>query len=160
MERIFRGLERDDLETGDALEVLHVERRHIEAEIEGCGTDDKVLESDDIALGSLFAFDASCKLCDFHRYRMHDQVVKDSLGEDAPPCAVGVSSGPVDAVRQFHNADRRERNVDLAMSGPHLPEDVFDGLTTPFACDEDAGIEDQSQAVTSMPTYRGACGCG
>jgi hypothetical protein len=91
---------------------------------------------------------------------MHDQVVEGSLGEDAPPCAVGIGSGPVDAMRQLHYADGRERDIDFAMRGPRLMEDVFNGLATPFACDEDAGIKDQAQAVSPMPTYRGACGCG
>ena len=74
--RTFRQLRRNELEARDKLEVLHVERGHIEAEIESGGPDHEVFEGDDIALGSLFAFDASGQLRDFQRHRMHDQIVE------------------------------------------------------------------------------------
>ena len=141
--------ERDDFETGNEFEVPDVQRGHIEAKMQGCGSDNGVLEGDAIALGSLFAFDASGKLRDLQSHRMHDQIVEGSLGEDAPPFAVGVGLAPVDAMRQFHDADSRERDIDLAMPGPRLAEDVFDGLSMPFACNEDAGIENQTHADVS-----------
>ena len=141
--------ERDDFEAGNELEVPDVQCGHIEAKMQGCGSDNEVLEGDAIALGSLFALDASGKLRDLQSHWMHDQIVEDSLGEDAPPFAVGIGLGPVDAVRQLHDADSRECDIDLAMPDPRLAEDVFDGLSTPFACDEDAGIEDQSHADVS-----------
>ncbi len=108
----------------------------------------------------MLAFDAPGKLGDSQRQRMHDQVMEDALHEDAPPVAVGVGPGAVDAVRQLHGADRRERDIDLAMHAPHTAEDIFDAFAAPLAFDQDAGIEDQAQAVSPMPTYRGACGCG
>lgn len=91
---------------------------------------------------------------------MHDQIVEGFLGEDAPLFAVGVGSGPVDAMRQFHDANRRECDIDLAMYRPRMVEDVFDGTATPFTCDEDAGIEDQAQRISPMTTCHVACGCG
>ena len=44
--------------------------------------------------------------------------------------------------------------------GANALDNLLDGLPAEFACDEDAGVEDQSQGVSPMPTYRGACGCG
>ena len=40
------GSERDHIEAGDGLEMLHVEGRYIEAEIEGRGPDNQVFDSD------------------------------------------------------------------------------------------------------------------
>ena len=124
------------------------------------GPDDEVFEADGDALGRLLALDPPGKLGDLQRQRMHDQVVEDALGEDAPPHAVGVDSGPINPVRQFHDADGRERDVDLAQHGARLAEDFFDSLAAPFALDQDACVEDQAQGVSPMPTYCGACGCG
>ena len=96
-------------EAGDALEVLDIDRGYVEAKMQGRGSDHEVLEIDGDAHGGLFALDASGKLGDLQRHRMHDQAVEDALGEDAPPCAVGVGPGPEDAMRQFNYADSRER---------------------------------------------------
>jgi len=79
--------ERDDFETGDELEVFDVQCGHIEAEMQGCGSDNEILEGNAVALGSLFALDASGKLRDLQSHRMHDQIVEGPLGENAPPFA-------------------------------------------------------------------------
>src|SRR6202021_4321182 len=81
--------------------------------------------------------------------RMPEGAREGPLGEDAPPLPLGFGFGPVDAMRQLDDADGRERDVHLAMRSPRLTEDVFDRLATPFACDEDAGIEYQSHADVS-----------
>jgi hypothetical protein len=60
----FRPLEGDDVQTWDALKVLHVEASHIEAEMECRSSDHKVLEGDDVAHCALLALDTSGKLCD------------------------------------------------------------------------------------------------
>jgi len=121
--------------------MARVQRGHIEAEMQGGGPDHEVLEGDGDTLGRLLALDLSGKLSDLQRDGMHDEVLEGSLGEDAPPFALSFGFGPVDAVCQLDDADGRERYVNLAMQGPRLAEDVFDGLATPFACDEDAGVE-------------------
>ena len=76
----------------------HVGRDHIETEMQGCGPDNQVFHSDGNTPGRLLAFDAPGKLGDSQRQRMHDQVMEDALDEDAPPVAVGVGPGAVDAV--------------------------------------------------------------
>ena len=152
--------EHDHIEAGDGLKVTQVDRGHIEADMQGCSPNQQVLEGESVSLGRLLALDAPGKLGDLQSQRMHDQVVEDALHEDAPPDAVGVCSGSVDAVCQFHGADGRQRDIDLSMRLPRTAQDVFDALTAPFTCDQDAGIEDQAQDVSPMPTYRVACGCG
>ncbi len=140
--------------------MLDVERDDIEAEMQGCCSDQEVFEGDDVALGRLLAFDTASKLCDLQRYRMHDQIVESLLSEDATTFAVCLGSGPVDAVGKFHDAHSRERNIHLPMRRPRLVEDVFDGAATPFACDQNARIQDQAQPINPMPKCRVACGCG
>ena len=88
--RNFLTSECGDLEAGNALKVLHVDRGHVEAQMQGRSSDHEVPEVDDDALGRLLAFDTSGKLRDLQRHRMHDQIVEDALGEDAPPRTVGV----------------------------------------------------------------------
>ncbi len=55
--------------------------------MQGCGSDNEILEGNAVALGSLFALDASGKLRDLQSHRMHDQIVEGPLGENAPPFA-------------------------------------------------------------------------
>lgn len=55
--------------------------------------------------GGLFALNASGKQGDFEVHRMHDQTMEDTLGEDAPTCAVSVCFGQVDTVRQLNDED-------------------------------------------------------
>ena len=51
------GLQRDEIEAGDELEVLDVECGHTDGEMQRCRPNDQVLEGDGDALGGLFAFD-------------------------------------------------------------------------------------------------------
>ena len=84
--------------------------------------------------------------------RIHDQVMEDALHEDAPPVAVSVASGAIDAVRQLHRADGRERDIGFAVRLPHPAEDIFHAFAAPLAFNQDAGIEDQAQG--SVPCRR------
>jgi hypothetical protein len=152
--------ERDHSEAGDGLEVFHVDRGDIEAKMQGCGPDDQVFDSDGDSLGCLFSLDASGKLGDCERDRMHDHVAGQLVGEGFAAYFVGVRFGPVDAVRQLDDADGGEGAFRVAVGGANALDNLLDGLPAAFPCDEDAGVEDQSQGVSPMPTYRGACGCG
>src|ERR1700689_4374027 len=80
---------------------------------------------------------------------MHDDVLEETLGEDAPTLPVGIVPGPVNAMRQLDRTHRRERDVDLAVRSTNPAQDVLDGLSTAFARDQDAGIEDQPHADVS-----------
>lgn len=137
-----------------------IQRGNIEAQMHGSGSNDKILEGDGDSLGGLFTLDASGKLGYGQRDWMHDQIAENTFGEGASALAVVVCSGSVDTVRQFHSADCRERNIDLPMRGPCLTENIFDGLTTAVACDEDAGIENKAHGINPKPTCREVCGCG
>jgi len=44
-------------------------------------------------------------------------------------------------VREFHDADCRKRDIDFAVRGSCLVQNIFNGAAAPFACDEKAGIE-------------------
>ena len=51
--------------------------------MERSGPDQKVFEVDDDSLGRLLALDPTGKLGNFEGHRIHDQIVKDALREDA-----------------------------------------------------------------------------
>src|ERR1035437_3515652 len=143
-------LELHDFQAGDQLEVFHIDCDHVEAQMQGRASDHKIFEVDGDALGSLFALDASGKLRDLQRDRMHDHVIEDAISEDTPPRTVGVGFGSVDAVRQFNDADSRECDVDLAMRGPYPAKDVFNAFASPFAVDQDAWMKDESRRLSPM----------
>lgn len=140
--------------------MAHVEGGDIEAEIEGRGPDNEVFDSDGDPSSCLLALDAPGKLGNPKRDRVHDHVTGQLVGEGFAACPVGVRLGAVDAVRQLDNADCREGAFRVAVSGANALHNLLDGLSAPFACDEDAGVEDQAQGVSPMPTCHGACGCG
>jgi hypothetical protein len=152
-------LEPRDIEAGDSLEMARVERGDIEAGMKCCRTDHQVLDCDGDALCRLLALDASGNLGDLQCQGIYDQIVEDTLHENAPSDAVGIRFGPVDPVRQLYGTNGGERDVGLAMGGANAAENVFDTLAAPLAFDQDAGIEDQAQCVSPMPTCREASGC-
>ncbi len=120
--------------------MLDVQRGQMEAQMEGGGSNDKVLESDRDALGCLLTLNASGKLGDLDRDRMDDETLECSLCEHAPPFPIGGCSGAVDAMGQLDNSYGGYGDVYIAVGSSCLAEDLFDGLSTPFARDEDAGI--------------------
>ena len=134
------ALERDHLEAWDGLEVLHVERSDIEADIQGRSPDNQVFQSDGDSFCRLLALDASGKLRDSERDWMHDHVAGQLVGEGFAAHLVGVGSGPVNAVRKLDDADGGEGAFYVAVSGANALDDLLDGLAAPFACDQDAGV--------------------
>ena len=87
--------------------MLHIQRGHIEAQVESGGSDEKVFHGDGDSLCGLLALDAPGELGDGQRDRMHDKVVEDSLAIEAAALTVADRFGPIDAMRQFHGADGR-----------------------------------------------------
>ena len=67
----------------------HVERNHIEAEIEGRGSDDEVGEVDADALAHLLAVDAPGQPCDLQRERMDSHGLEEFFDEGFPALAFG-----------------------------------------------------------------------
>ncbi len=80
--------------------MAHIQRDYIEPEMQGRGSDDQVLEGDDIAFGGLLSLDPARKLGDFDRDRMHQQIAEDLLREDSTPVTVLIGACTIDAVRQ------------------------------------------------------------
>jgi hypothetical protein len=62
------------LELRDELEVLEVQRSYIEANMEGCGSDNQILESNGYAPRGLLTFDLPCEPSYIQRNRMHNHV--------------------------------------------------------------------------------------
>jgi len=153
------GSERHHFETGDRLEVLNVERSDIEADIEGRCPDIRSSSAMEIPLAACSPSMRPAS-CDWERDRMHDQVAGEFVGEGFAAYLVGSGPGPVDTVRQLDDADGRQGTFYVAASGADAQDDWLDGLSASLARDEDAGVENQTQRVSPMPTYRGACGCG
>ena len=153
--RTFRQLRRNDLEAGDKLEVLHVERGQVEAEMQGRGPDGKVFEGDDYALRRLLAFDAAHHAGDFQRNRMHGNVAAQPVDEGQPSLLDRIVFCPIRAVHEFRDGHDREADVDLAVCGLYLLQDLEDGVASTLGGDNDARVEDQSHAGGFK-----ACGCG
>jgi hypothetical protein len=93
------ALQRDDFEAWNELKVANIDRGHIETEMKRCSSDYKVLEADGDTLCSLFSLDTPGKLRNLQRDGMHDDIMKDFLGEYTPPFTGSFSSGPVNAMR-------------------------------------------------------------
>jgi hypothetical protein len=102
-----RGLEGDDVEVGDHLEVAHVKRDHIEAEMEGCGSDDEIWKVNADPLAHLLAVDTPGQLRDSQRERMHSHRLEEFFDEGFRAFAVGVCPGSIDTVRQFYGSHSR-----------------------------------------------------
>lgn len=143
------GSERDDVQARDELKVPGIERGYIEAEMDGRGPDHQILEGDGDTLGRLFSLDLSSELRNLQRYGMHNQIVKGTLGEDAPPLAVCLGFCSIHTVGQFDDTDRRERDIYLTVHHPRIMKDIFDRATTPFGRDQDTRIKNQSHADVS-----------
>jgi len=141
-----RGLEGDDVEVRDHLEVAHVKRDHIEAEMEGCGSDDEVWKVDADPLAHLLAVDTPGQPRHFQRERMHSHRLEEFFDEGFPTLAVGVCPGSIDTVRQFYGSHSRERSGGLSTHGLDPLQDFPHTVPAPFACDQDAGVEDYSHA--------------
>ena len=71
---------------------------YVKAEMQRCCPDQEVLEGDDITLGGLLALDASGALGNLQSQRMHDQIVKDTIDEDATLLTCRLGSGPINAM--------------------------------------------------------------
>jgi hypothetical protein len=82
--------------------VPFVERRDFEAEIEGGGSDDEILERNDIAYRGLLAFDAAGKLGNFQRQRVNDKYFEDFSRKGTPADAMLVAPCPMDSMREFN----------------------------------------------------------
>jgi len=122
---------------------------HVKAQMQGGCSDHEVREVDGDAAGGLLALDSSGKLSDEQRERMHDHVPGQFFDEFCAPHTIGIGFGPVDAVRQFDDADDRKRTFRIAAGDANTLDDLFDGLLAPFARDQYGGIEDQSYAEVS-----------
>jgi hypothetical protein len=133
--RMGTRLEGDDCHTGNSLEVLRIQGCHVEAEMKGGGSDEQILESDDVAAGSLLTLNAPSKLRDFKRYRMNDEVPAYLLRKGLAAYSIRISPGARDAVCQFHNADSGKRYFNLTMSDLRPLEYLFNTFRTAFARD-------------------------
>lgn len=137
--------------------MLHIESGHIVAKMQCSSTNDEVLKCYRNPFSSLFTLNAASKLRNLQGYWMHNEVVQGTFDEDFPANAVGIGSGSINSVRQFHNVDSRKRNVHLPMFGTNLPEDIFDTFTAPFRRNEDACIQNQAHKISPTLKYHAAC---
>jgi hypothetical protein len=99
----------------------------IVAEIQGSCPDQEILSGDAVALCRQLTLNSPGKLGDLECHRMHNKVVEDSLCKHSPPCAIGIGFGPVDAMRQLHDAYGPKSDFYLAVLGPRVAQDIFDG---------------------------------
>jgi len=98
--------------------VLYVQRGYIEAEMEGRGSDEQILNGYGDSLCGLFAFDLSGKLSDGQGNWMNDQPAEDIFCEYAASLTAASASGAKDAMGQFDHRDRGDRAFSIAQCKP------------------------------------------
>ena len=77
---------------------------------------------------------------------MDGNVAAQAVDEGEPPLLLGVRLRPVCAVHQLGDGHDGQTDLDLAVRGLYLFEDLADGVAPAFGGDDDAGVEDQSHA--------------
>jgi hypothetical protein len=135
------ALERYDAQAGNPLKMFGVVRSDVKADMQSRHPDNQILESDNVAYRRLLSLYAPGKLGNFKRHRMDNHALENTIRENLPPLSICFAPGAINAVRQFDNADSRDRYINFAMGHPRTGKQVLDALSAPFTCDQDAGIE-------------------
>jgi hypothetical protein len=132
----------DDAESGDVLEVAVVASSDPEAELQGSGRGQQILESDAHSLLGLLAFDAAREFGRLDRHRMHRHVADEFIDESLPALPPLLRLGALDAVRQLDNGHYRKTGLDFSIVGFKVFQDLPYGVTLALGGDDHAGIED------------------
>ncbi len=119
-------------------------------------TDHQVLKSNRVAPGRLLPLDPSRELGNLKCHWINDQIVEGFLRKDEPPVPISFGLGAKNAMRQLDNAHGRYTDIDLTMNGQYLLKHVIHCAATSLSCNQDAGIDDESQAINPTPRWRAA----
>ena len=79
--------------------MLHIQRRHIVAKMQRCGTNNQVLERDRNSLSSLFTINLTSQPRDIERHWIYEQVMKSVFCKGLPPFPVSFISRSVNSMR-------------------------------------------------------------
>lgn len=120
---------RDDFQARDKLKVPEIEAGDIKAESQCREPDYEVLEWYGYALGTLFSFDASDHPGHLDGDRMHRHIAAQPVDEGESTLFVRVGFCAIGTVNQLGDSDDREADVDFAVTGLYLFEDLPDGVT-------------------------------
>jgi hypothetical protein len=121
--------------------VPDVERGDIEAEVQGRDADYKVLEGYGYAPGPLLCFNASNQSGYLDGNSMHRNVAAKPIDEGQAALPVRVRFCAISSMDQFSDGYHREADVDIAVSGLYLFEDLPDGMPSALRSDNDAGVK-------------------
>ena len=81
---------------------------HAVVEMERGGTDYQILERDDVAKGSLLAFDLAGKAGDLDGEWLYSNITKNFLHKVGPVAALPVALGPIDSMSEFNDRYRTQ----------------------------------------------------
>ena len=137
-----------------------VQRHNIESKLQSCSANNEVFDRNGNPLGRLLAFDAPRKLRDLQRQWVDNDRAEEFFGKIFPALAVNACQGAIDPMRQFYRSDRRDCSRSFSTDTFDTLENLPHSIPASLACDQNARIEDQAQAVSPISKYRGACGCG
>lgn len=135
--------------------MLEVQRSYIEANMEGCGSNNQILESHSYAPRGLLTFNLPCEPCYIQRNWMHNHVPAQLLSEGDALVAIRVRLCSVDAVGQLDHADGGEGAFGFPIGCQDTLDDLLNRLSTTFTT-----MSTLESRITPMPINRAACGCG
>jgi hypothetical protein len=98
--------------------------------------------------------------CNLKREWIHDHVANQLVREGFAPRTICVRFCSVDSVGQLDDAYGGQRTFPIAIRRPYALDDLPYGVAAPFACNQDAGVQDEAQGVNPTPKYREACDYG
>jgi len=103
-----------------------------EAELQGGRGDQQILEGSGCALGRQVAFDAPCDSGRLDSNRMHRHVADQFVHERLTALPAFFRSGALDAVGQFHDGHDGKGDIEFAVTGFELFQDLPDGVAPPL----------------------------
>jgi hypothetical protein len=109
--------------------VAHVEGGNCVALLQCGNADRQIRKWNRDPLGCLLATDPPDHLARFIRHGMHWNVFSELVYERSPPLTNRPRIRPVDAMDQFRQGHRRDRNLHLTDDLFHVFQKVFDGVS-------------------------------
>ena len=132
----------DNAESGNVFEVADIAGSDTEAELQGSGGDQQILEGDAHSLLGLLAFDAAGKLGRLDRHRMHWHVADEFVNESLPALPSLLQLGSLDTVCQLHDGHHRKADLGFSVAGFELFQDLPHAVALPLSGNDHAGVED------------------
>src|SRR5260370_16853417 len=121
-----------------------IQRDNTKAKMQSRSADQQVLECNAHTTGGLLSFNPTGKLCDVHCNWMNHHIAAELRCKRTSTLTLRVLSGAVDSVGEFYNRYHGKSGLDFSVCSLNTTEDLTQAFSAPLACNEYAGVEDQS----------------